>query len=281
MALTQLLNSINPAWSYNVELRWEQAELIKRFPNNTLSRKLFGLWTAIKPRPRVRTTNIASSHWNAVLQSQSEADQAMAMARRYALPLHAEPTKNWDLWRAFSFILNRYPKTARVLDMGAAEYSMLLPWLHLNGFRQLYGCDIVYQTEAFARGAIRYTRQNLEATDYPSGSFDVITSISVIEHGVDFERYCAETARLLRPGGHLITTTDFWCASTDTRGLEAYGHEIRVFAPDDIRELLRAAAQVGLMPVDDLGFECTEKVVRWDLVGLEFTTLFLILSKRL
>jgi len=281
MALTQILNSINPAWSYNVELRWEQAELIKRFPNNNLLRKLFGLWTAIKPRPRMRATDIALGHWSAVLQSQSEVDKAIAMARHYALPLHADTTKNWDLWRAFSFILNHCPKTAHVLDMGAAEYSMLLPWLHLNGFRRLFGCDIVYQTEAFNRGVIRYARQNLEATNYPSGSFDFITSISVIEHGVNFERYCAEAARLLRPGGHLITTTDFWCVPIKTSGLAAYGHEIRVFTPDDIRELLQAAAKVDLMPIDNPDFECAEKVVKWDRPGLEFTTLFLVLSKRL
>lgn len=281
MPLTQILNSINPAWSYNVELRWEQAELLKRFPENSLHRKLFGLWTAMKPRPKVQASDIAPSHWNNVLKRRLEADQAITSARGYALPLHIEPAKNWDLWRAYSFILNHCRRTASILDMGAAEYNMLLPWLHLNGFRQLFGCDIVYPTEEFARGAIRYTLQNLEATNYPSDSFDVITSISVIEHGVNLDRYCAEAARLLRPGGHLITTTDFWCEPITTEGIEAYGHEVRVFTPDDIRRLIQTAEKVGLVPVDDLDLRCEEKVVEWERLGLEFTTLFFVLQKRL
>ncbi len=40
--------------------------------------------------------------------------------------------------------------------------------------------------------------------------FDYITSLSVIEHGVNIENYFKEMNRVLKKGGMLLTSTDYW-----------------------------------------------------------------------
>ncbi len=59
------------------------------------------------------------------------------------------------------------------------------------------------------RGRLHIIEDDLLKTDLPAGSFDIVTSISVIEHfegGLDSEAMKA-TARLLKPGGTLLLTT--------------------------------------------------------------------------
>ncbi|MDY0168403.1 MAG: class I SAM-dependent methyltransferase [Thermoguttaceae bacterium] len=59
------------------------------------------------------------------------------------------------------------------------------------------------------RHRFRVINQDLLTTKLPADSFDVITSISVIEHfeGETDSKAMAASARLLRPGGHYVFTT--------------------------------------------------------------------------
>ena len=92
------------------------------------------------------------------------------------------------------------------------------------------------KNEAFAARGFRFDYQdvyNLEYNPegrqpassytfpYEDGSFDVIFLISVFTHMLteDVERYVAEIARLLRPGGHCLMTTFLVDKGTMTGGL--------------------------------------------------------------
>ena len=56
--------------------------------------------------------------------------------------------------------------------------------------------------------------QSLEETNYQSNIFDFVTSLSVIEHGVDIHKYFMEMNRILKKGGLLLTSTDYWLEKT-------------------------------------------------------------------
>jgi len=85
---------------------------------------------------------------------------------------------------------------------------------------------------------------DLTKTSFPERSFAAIASLSVVEHGVDLDAYLAEAARILRPGGLLFTSTDYWCEPIDTTAQTAYGHEVRIHTPADFcREIAGAAMQ--------------------------------------
>jgi SAM-dependent methyltransferase len=121
---------------------------------------------------------------------------------------------------------------------------------------------------------------DLTRTSFPDASFDAIACLSVIEHGVPLDAYVREMARLLKPGGLLVTSTDFWCESLDTAGQEAYGVPIRIFTPAEIEAWLAQAAEVGLVQTGPVDLGCEERVVTWARANLRYTFLNVVLEKR-
>jgi ubiquinone/menaquinone biosynthesis C-methylase UbiE len=57
---------------------------------------------------------------------------------------------------------------------------------------------------------LKLSIQSLEETNYQSNTFDFVTSLSVIEHGVDIHKYFMEMNRILKKDGLLLTSTDYW-----------------------------------------------------------------------
>jgi hypothetical protein len=215
---------------------------------------------------------------NRALQDQAQVGVAVAEVARCGLPPHNDRPKNWDLLVALGTILEHAGPSDPVLEMGAPRYSRLLPWLALYEYRELEGIDLVFDAEV-RDGPIRYRPMDLTATTFPDRSFAAIACLSVVEHGVDMERYFAEAARLLRPGGVLVTSTDFWCEPVDVAGLEAYGGPVRIFGPEDIAGWLETAAGHGLHPVRPLELGCAERVVSWERLGLQYTFANVVLRR--
>jgi len=95
--------------------------------------------------------------------------------------------------------------------------------------------------------------------------------MSVIEHGVPLAAFLAETARILRPGGLLIVSTDYDQDPPTTTGLHAYGVPVHIFGPDEIRAFVDDADRHGLRLLGELALEHAERPVYWKRVGLDYT----------
>jgi len=221
----------------------------------------------------------SKSKTNVVLKGMSEIDDASVLIHELGLQAHNDRYKNWDLYHMFSFILQNGTPDSVVLDMGCAAYGVILPSLEAYGFTRLYGCDLVVEDRV--EGDINFSRQNLHKTNYPNGFFDFITSSSVIEHGVDIGLYLKEAARLLKPGGYLLTTADYWPSPIDTKGIFPYGDlgEMKIFTQEDIEDLFVVAAQAGLHLIGDMDFSHKDKVVHWERVDKKFTFIYFVLTK--
>lgn len=220
-----------------------------------------------------RPTSIWTPWVGAALQTRAMSESALAEVMACGLPAHPDKPKNWDLLVALGLILDRTTPAGAVLEMGATQYSKLLPWLYLYGYRQLEGIDLVYE-ETIESDPIRYQPMDLTKTSFADASFDAIACLSVIEHGVDLGSFIRESARLLRPGGVLVASTDYWCEPVDTGGQEAYGVPIRILGPADLVVLDEHARAAGLRPIVAApvgGPMCAEKVVRWERFGLDYT----------
>ena len=214
---------------------------------------------------------IPQADWeNAVLQTRQEWEQAIAQALDLGLPLHQDPPKNWDSLAALSAILKRTDASARILDAGAERYSVLLPWLAGYGYENLIGINLVFE-EPFKQDKILYEYGDLTRTQYQSNSFDAIACLSVIEHGVDSRAYFQEMSRLLKPGGILVTSTDYYDEPIDTRGQTAFGVPLRLFSRTDLQTILRMATDYGLALTSSIRLECTEKAVIWQAHSLSYT----------
>jgi SAM-dependent methyltransferase len=195
---------------------------------------------------------------------------AVEECKRLRLPLHRDIPKNWDALGAVGTILRTVGREASVLDAGAARYSSILPWLRLYGLTDLVGNNLEFGREV-RRDGVLFRYGDITATDFPDARFDAVTCMSVIEHGVALEPFVAECARIIRPGGVLIVATDYDMEPPDTTGITAYGQPVRIFSPDDIRDLVWMATDHGLMLRGDLELEHTERPVYWNRTRLDYT----------
>ena len=249
------------------------------FPPEALARTSFGYRRALRRAGVTGPHGRPKAPWsNAVLPSQSVVDAAVAQVRALGLPAHSDAPKNWDSLAALDTILRHTSRRAQVFDAGAELYSVLLPWLFLYGYRRLYGGNLVFR-ERIRRGPIVYEQMDMTRTRFQPATFDAVASLSVIEHGVDLRAYFAEMARILKPGGLLVTSTDYFETGTDTRGQHAYGGPIHVFTADEIRAALAIAGDLGLTPTGSLDLRSLERPVHWPRFDLRYTFVIFTLQK--
>jgi SAM-dependent methyltransferase len=98
----------------------------------------------------------------------------------------------------------------------------------------------------------------------------------VIEHGVELKAYFREMNRIIRPGGILIISTDYYDAPIDTSGRIAYGTPIHVFTKEEIAQTLDLARSSGFTLISPLDLTAGEKVVHWKEHDLHYS--FVIFS---
>jgi SAM-dependent methyltransferase len=213
-----------------------------------------------------------------VLRTFAQVQEAVQECRRLKLRPHQDLAKNWDALGAISTILHELGTDVRVLDAGAAWYSSILPWLRLYGARSLVGNNLEFGRVA-RHGPVRFEPGDITATGYDAGSFDAITCMSVIEHGVVLEKFAAESARLLRPGGLLVVSTDYDQQPPDTTGKFAYGTQVQIFGPEQIRAFVETAAGFGLTLLGELALEHEQRPVRWARMQLDYTFIRLAFAR--
>jgi SAM-dependent methyltransferase len=231
-----------------------------------------------------------------VLRSSDEILEAQRRARALRLCQVPDERKAWDNLVAVEIIQALSCRAEDpIADLGCRS-GIILTWLHQLGYRRLYGCDLRRPLpplrSAVARGKLRtaasgvqmYARNRsrmciapVEQTPFPGGAFVAVTAMSVIEHGVDTSRFFAEAARLLRPGGTLVASTDYWPPGVATRGLRRFPHahgDDRVYTRDDIEVLVNEARANRLEPRETFDLQAAEPIIDAD--GLRYT--FLVLS---
>lgn len=213
------------------------------------------------------------------LQTEAEWQYALSLGREHHLPLHRGLEKNWDHLAAIFTLLESTPPPARILDAGAELYSNVLPALFLAGYRDLYGLNLAF-TDKARRGPIRYEPGDLTASRFPDGFFDAVTCLSVIEHGVPLAAYFREMHRILRPGGLLITSTDYYPTPINTHGQSAHGAPVKIFTRPEIESFLDLALASGFDLTSPVNLDCSQRPVYWREVDLRYTFLFFTLQKR-
>jgi SAM-dependent methyltransferase len=194
------------------------------------------------------------------LQTNAELNDAYQRVIALGLPPHKAREKNWDFLQAFSTIVQRSRKQDVVVDLGSGTSSVILDWLHLYGYEALYGCDLI--AENMKRGHIQYSRQDLEKTSYADGFADVVTCLSVIEHGVNLPNLVKECHRLLKPGGLLILSTDYTCQKIDLTDVRDELGPVHLFTPETMEDLLVLANQHGFTALGGAEYACGEVGVK-------------------
>jgi SAM-dependent methyltransferase len=246
--------------------------------------------------------------YNSVLKTTSEVIEAEQGLHRLRLFRHHSQIKSWDTYKMIKKI-NSANRESFVLDVGCYE-SPILPMLKRLGFTNLYGCDLVLKSSSDCNpsftnnnnnnnnNSFRYDEdyepiakmysdksyqlsiRNLEDTKYKDQMFDYVTSLSVIEHGVNIEKYFREMSRIIKSNGYLLTSTDYWPDKlVNNKNVLSKGTPDNIFSRDEIEKLVEVADKNGLKLIEPIDFEYKDKVVRWNSIDLDFTFIFFAMRK--
>ncbi len=229
-----------------------------------------------------------------VLHSKIEVDAAETSVRRLGLAANPVRIKSWDNLMALRMIAPLVQRDEPIVDLGCRS-GILLTWLSQLRYRKLWGCDLrppfppvrsalaaglwataVAGSLMYLRHRSQLLRVPVEDTGLPAGQFGVVASMSVIEHGVDTPRFFAEASRLLRPGGLLIVSTDYWptaIAVGNLRRFTASHGPDRIFNAPEIENLCDEARAAGLLAPTSLDLGASDPVVNSS--GFRYTFLTL------
>ncbi len=196
-----------------------------------------------------------------VLDSPTELHDAQVRHAKRGLCPSTDPGKVWDNLLAVE-ILEAIGRKAAILDVGCRS-GILLPWLTETGFDDLWGVDTRLPLPPIKAAITRRQPRTLSASlvhlvkhwrhlrrasgerlPFADGQFAAVTCMSVIEHGVNVDRFLEEAYRVLAIGGYLIISTDFWYEPL-ARTSRLFGAPDVVFAPVQIESMLRNAARLG------------------------------------
>jgi SAM-dependent methyltransferase len=187
----------------------------------------------------------------------------------------ADFVKSWDVANAVRLIEQHVgDRNAPILDMGCFN-SEILYALHNLGYRDVHGCDL----NPLCRWMpywhkIDYREADITKTPYEPGSFAAITCMSVVEHGVPLDPLADEVARLLRPGGLFVFTTDY-----DATGgsheidpqFRVFGQSWTIFSPETLRSLVDRFTSRGFTYLDPASMDDrhSDRPVHWQ--GQDYT----------
>jgi SAM-dependent methyltransferase len=245
--------------------------------------------------------------YNSVLKNIFEVIEAKQALQELRLFQHHCPNKSWDTYKMIK-IISGAKRESFVLDVGCYE-SPILPMLKRLGFINLYGCDLVLKSadrnptfftnannnnsssfeyhedyepiaEMYSDKSYQLSIRNIENTNYRDQMFEYVTSLSVIEHGVNIEKYFREMSRIIKSNGYLLTSTDYWPHKlVNNKNVISKITPDNIFSRDEIENLVAIAEKSGLKLIEPIDFEYKEKVVRWDAIGLDFTFIFFAMRK--
>ncbi|WHM37884.1 class I SAM-dependent methyltransferase [Streptomyces sp. BPTC-684] len=132
-----------------------------------------------------------------------------------------------------------------VLDVGAGRGGGTALVARAYRPRSIVGLDSTPANVEFARRTHRepglsFRRGEAEFLPYPDAHFDAVLSVESMHCFTDPDRFLTETARVLRPGGHLLLA-DEWDRAAPSPGVGAAAAGLQVTGQRDItQDVVRA-----------------------------------------
>lgn len=229
-----------------------------------------------------------------ILKNWTEIGDSINNLKKAGLQLHSEPVKCWDFNNIREILLERdRDKNARIVDLGCGPSSygcLTMEFLRSIGYKNLVGIDLhipfYSRVITLIRGWTKYRTlrpyqmksADILSTGLKSKTVDVAILLSVVEHGVDFEGMFRELNRIMKIGGIIYISTDYW----DDKIIDAPkfaksgAHDNtqlpwQIFDRDSIQKFIALSANHGFQVVGrrDMPY-CEERPVFWNNVFYTF-----------
>lgn len=197
-----------------------------------------------------------------VLQNWQEVDDATQALQAQGLPRHITVQKNWDQFLLYQLLVD-HDREARILDLGCGD-CCTLDFLAALGFTHLHGIDLQIK-ESVSDRPYTLHEGDMTNTALANESYDLLVSISVIEHGVNLRAFFTEAARLLKPGGLLFITTDYWETKLSIDdAIKPFGLSWSIYSKDEIQEVVHTASKHQFTLKQDFQIPaCDGETVSW------------------
>jgi SAM-dependent methyltransferase len=186
---------------------------------------------------------------NEILKSQDQIDAATdwlkkrdCIGRPDCLP------KNWDIHQIIPFFEN-----GDMLELGCFSSVAIDNAIQLGIRGRKCGVDL--QPSPQFKG--EFFQGNLLTPPFDDNSFDTILCLSVIEHGIDLEKFFATVFRLLRKDGQLLLTFDYWNPLVNN-----FGTDTQPFCAADVRNMIHIAQQ-NQFRTERMDYEQRDPVIYW------------------
>lgn len=193
-------------------------------------------------------------------------------------PRIGDRLKSWDILSTINFIQAiSSNKGIPILDIGCYASELILALSKL-GFTNIKGIDLNPAIKDMPyKNKIEYTLGNFMETKFPDKSFEIITAISVIEHGFNSTALLKEISRILKQDGYFISSFDYWKDKIDTSNKKMFDMDWKIFSANDIQLFISEAESFGLEPIGKISFMTSTKPITCE--GENYTFAWLVLRK--
>lgn len=212
-----------------------------------------------------------------ILQTKDQWKEALKQVEKLKLKPHLDPPKNWDSLAALDYILNHTNKNVRILDAGAEYYSVILPWLRKYKYKELFGINITFKDAKKVDGII-YKYGDITKTDFPELFFDVVTCLSVIEHGVNYKAFFEEMNYIIKNDGILFLSFDY-SNLPNSNDLILMDLPWKICNSQIINNLISVAANYNFKIVKDFDYEYKNDIIYNSAYGIGYTFATLTFKK--
>lgn len=189
-----------------------------------------------------------------LLKTRHEIDECTEFLKRNSLISHNLSCKDWDLAHIIPEIGD-----GNFLDMGSSDSYILKNVALLKIRGEMYGIDL-REPDVPVEG-VKYIVGDLMDSKLPDNFFTNITCLSVIEHEVDYRKFASEVSRLLRDGGKLFVTFDYWNPKV-IPPIKIYGLDWQPLDQQLVLEFIDICKENGLIPLQDMNWQIDEAVIR-------------------
>ena len=193
---------------------------------------------------------------NKFLQSRNEINACTQLLKDNNLIESGLDCKNFDIAHVVPYMKDG----DNMVDLGSNGSYILQNAVKLNYSGRKVGIDLG-APEYAPTGNIEYFKGDLMNTPFESNSFDLVTCLSVIEHSVDYSLLAKESSRLLKVGGQLIVSCDYWNPKPDTSLTKLYSLDWNILDKNDVLRLVNEMSKVGLNITSDIDWTTSEAVI--------------------
>lgn len=195
---------------------------------------------------------------NEFLKTRVAVDAATYFLKGQGLVESGLSCKNWEIAETIHWL-----NDGNIIDLGSDGSVVLQNAVKLGLKGRKVGVDLLYEKDVtvMVEDYIELYKRDAMDTQLEGNSFDIVTSLSVIEHEVDFGKFAKEVGRLLKSGGSAFVSFDYWNPKPAYEKRILYNLDWNILDTNDVLRLVAEFKNNGMELTSDIDWTTEEAVI--------------------